>query len=117
MTKNYPSNLTWEQWEQWELIAEMFPEAKPGGRPRTTTCMYAVVRFDTYCVKDVHGGHYQEIYHLVLQSMDISEDGAKTVLGFRFVHDKLYEWVRVAASRNQVYRKQPLIANQLKPQP
>ncbi|CDN10957.1 Mobile element protein [Richelia intracellularis] len=36
MTKNYPSNLTWEQWEQWELIPEMFPEAKPGGRPRTT---------------------------------------------------------------------------------
>ena len=39
MTKNYPSNLTWNQWE---LIAELFPEAKPGGRPRTT-CMYAVV--------------------------------------------------------------------------
>ncbi|CDN11641.1 Mobile element protein [Richelia intracellularis] len=41
MTKNYPSNLTWKQWE---LIAEMFPEAKPGGRPRRTTCMYAVVK-------------------------------------------------------------------------
>jgi transposase len=32
MTKEYPSNLTWEQWE---LIRELFPEAKPGGRPRT----------------------------------------------------------------------------------
>ena len=31
--------------------------------------------------------------------MAISEDGAKTVLGFRFVHDKLYQWVRVAASQ------------------
>ena len=45
MTKNYPIYLTWEQWE---LIAEMFPEAKPGGGPRTTTCMYAVVNAILY---------------------------------------------------------------------
>lgn len=32
MTKAYPSNLTWEQWE---LIADLFPTAKSGGRPRT----------------------------------------------------------------------------------
>ena len=30
MTKAYPSNLTWEQWE---LISDLFPEAKTGGRP------------------------------------------------------------------------------------
>ncbi|CDN15731.1 Mobile element protein [Richelia intracellularis] len=39
MTKNYPSYLTWEQWE---LIPQLLPEAKPGSRPRTTTCMYPV---------------------------------------------------------------------------
>ena len=44
MTKNYPSNLTWEQWE---LIPELFPEAKPGGR-RPTTCMYPVVNAILY---------------------------------------------------------------------
>ncbi|CDN14126.1 Mobile element protein [Richelia intracellularis] len=38
MTKNSPSNLTWEQWE---LIAELFTEEKPSGRPGTT-CMYVV---------------------------------------------------------------------------
>ena len=96
MTKNYPSNL---MWEQWELIPLLFPEPKPGGRPRTT-CMYAVVtRFYTYCVKDQHGGHYQEIYHLGLQSMAISEDGAKPVLGFRFMTNYIYQWIRVGASR------------------
>ncbi|NRB08209.1 MAG: transposase [Richelia sp.] len=44
MTKNYPSKLTWEQWE----LIPLFPEAKPGGRSRTTTCMYAVVNAILY---------------------------------------------------------------------
>ncbi|WP_442940533.1 transposase [Nostoc sp.] len=39
MTKAYPSNLTWEQWV---LIAEEFPSAKLGGRPRNVA-IYAVV--------------------------------------------------------------------------
>ena len=39
MTKAYPSNLTWEQWE---LIAHLFPEAKPGGRPRSVS-IYAII--------------------------------------------------------------------------
>ncbi|NRB06967.1 MAG: transposase [Richelia sp.] len=47
MTKNYPSNLTWEQWE---FIAQLFPEAKPGGRPRTTTFIYAVRNAILYVV-------------------------------------------------------------------
>ncbi|CDN12123.1 Mobile element protein [Richelia intracellularis] len=38
MTKNFPSNLTWEHWE---LIPELFPEPKPGVHP-PTTCMYPV---------------------------------------------------------------------------
>ena len=45
MTKNYPSNLTWEQWE---LIPQLLPEAKPGGRPRTTRCIYPVVKVILY---------------------------------------------------------------------
>ncbi|CDN17039.1 Mobile element protein [Richelia intracellularis] len=45
MTKNSPSNLTWELWE---LIPELFPEAKRGGRPRRTTCMYPVVNAILY---------------------------------------------------------------------
>jgi putative transposase len=44
MTKAYPSNLTWEQWE---LIADLFPSAKPGGRPRKIA-MYAVVNAILY---------------------------------------------------------------------
>lgn len=44
MTKAYPSNLTWSQWE---LIADLFPLAKPGGRPRTIA-RYAVVNAILY---------------------------------------------------------------------
>lgn len=39
MTKAYPSNLTWEQWE---LIADLFPEAKTGGRPRSLALIAVV---------------------------------------------------------------------------
>ena len=44
MTKTYPNNLTWEQWE---LIANLFPETKPGGRPRKVS-IYAVVNAIMY---------------------------------------------------------------------
>ena len=33
MTKNYPSDLTFQQFK---IIEPFIPEAKPGGRPRTT---------------------------------------------------------------------------------
>ena len=39
MTKEYPSNLTWEQWELMKV--------KPGGRPRTVA-IYALVNAILY---------------------------------------------------------------------
>lgn len=79
MTKAYPSNLTWEQWE---LIAEEFPSAKPGGRPRTTA-MYAVVNAILYVLMpcDVRGELYRVIFQLGQLSTAISGDGAKMVPG------------------------------------
>ena len=44
MTKAYPSNLTWEQWE---LIADLFPVPKPGGRPRSVA-LFTVVNAILY---------------------------------------------------------------------
>jgi transposase len=44
MIKAYPNDLTLEQWE---LIAEMFPAGKSGGRPRTTA-IYAVMNAILY---------------------------------------------------------------------
>ena len=96
MTKNYPSNLTWEEWE---LIPQLFPEAKPGGRPRTTRCMYPVVNAILYvlcqgCTWRALPGDlppWSTVYgYFRRQGTDLT---------WLQVHEKLYEWVRVAASR------------------
>ncbi|MBW4478448.1 MAG: transposase [Tolypothrix brevis GSE-NOS-MK-07-07A] len=52
MSKAYPNDLTWQQWE---LIADLFPEAKSGGRPRTTA-LYGVMNAILYilCQGFVH---------------------------------------------------------------
>lgn len=44
MSKAYRSNLTWEQWE---LISDLFPQAKPGVRPRKLA-LFAVVNAILY---------------------------------------------------------------------
>jgi transposase len=48
MTKAYRSNLTWEQSE---LIADLFPEAKPGGCPRKLA-LFAVVNAILYVLSE-----------------------------------------------------------------
>ena len=95
MTKNYPSKLTWEQWE----LIPLFPEAKPGGRSRTTTCMYPVVNAILYVL----------CQGCTWRALPGDLPPWSTVYGYfrRWgkdrtwlqVHDKLYQWVRVAASR------------------
>ncbi|CDN09834.1 Mobile element protein [Richelia intracellularis] len=109
MTQNYPSNLTWEQWE---LISELFSEAKPGGRPRTTTCMYPVVNGILYLLCQgstwrVLPGDLPPCSTWRVLPGDLPP--CSTVYGYFTrshtdrswlqVHDKLYQWVRVGASR------------------
>lgn len=95
MTKAYPSNLTWEQWE---LIAELFPSAKPGGRPRTIA-MYAVVNAIFYVLSE----------GCTWRGLPGDFPCWSTVYGyFRSwrtdgtwvkIHDQLYRWVRVSDGR------------------
>ena len=95
MTKAYPSNLTWEQWE---LIAELFPEAKTGGRPRTV-CMYAVINAILYvlcqgCTWRALPGDFPAWSTVYGYFRTWRKDGT-----WLKVHDKVYQWVRVAAGR------------------
>src|SRR6476469_4346107 len=95
MTKGYSSNLTWEQWE---LIAHLFPSAKPGGRPRTVA-MYAVINAILYVL----------CQGCTWRALPADFPAWSTVYGYfqRWrkdgtwikVHDKLYQWVRVVAER------------------
>ncbi|MBE9192908.1 IS5 family transposase [Gloeocapsopsis crepidinum LEGE 06123] len=95
MTKAYRSNLTWEQWE---LIAELFPKAKPGGRPRKLA-IYTVVNAILYvlcegCTWRALPGDFpawSTVYGYVWRW---SKDGT-----WLKIHDKLYQWTRVAAGR------------------
>ena len=95
MTKAYPSNLTWEQWE---LIADLFPKAKPGGRPRQVS-MYAVINAILYvlcsgCTWRALPGDLPPWSTVYGYFRKWSLDGT-----WLKVHDQLYQWVRVAAGR------------------
>lgn len=95
MTKEYRSNLTWEQWE---LISDLFPEAKTSGRPRNTA-MYAVVNAIFYvlcegCTWRGLPGDFPPWQTVYGYFRTWRLDGTWVL-----VHDKLYQWVRVAAGR------------------
>jgi len=95
MIKAYPSNLTWEQWE---LIAELFPKAKTGGRPRTV-CIYSVINAILYVL----------CQGCTWRALPVDFPDWSTVYGYfrgwrqdgtwLMVHDQLYQWARVAAER------------------
>jgi transposase len=95
MTKAYPNDLTAEQWE---LIAEMFPAAKTGGRPRTTA-IYAVINAILYvlcqgCTWRALPGDFPPWSTVYGYFRRWQKDGT-----WLKIHDKLYQWVRVAAGR------------------
>lgn len=113
MTKAYPNDLTWEQWA---LIADLFPEAKTGGRPRTVA-MYAVMNAILYvnsqgCTWRALPGDFPAWSTVYGYFRAWRQDGT-----WLKVHDKLYQWVRVAAGREQApIRSSSSFANQLKQQ-
>ena len=95
MTKTYPNNLTWEQWE---LIADLFPKAKSGGRPRNVS-IYSVVNAILYVL----------CQGCTWRALPRDFPAWQTVYGYfrkwqkddtwLMIHDKLYQWVRVSADR------------------
>lgn len=96
MSKVYPSNLTWEQWK---LIATDFPSAKTGGRPRKVA-IYAVVNAILYvlcegCTWRGLPGDFPAWQTVYGYFRSWNRDGTWLKL-----HDKLYQWTRVAAERD-----------------
>ena len=95
MTFAYPSNLTWEQWQ---LIEDLFPGAKPGGRPRTVA-IYAVVNAILYvlcqgCTWRALPGDFPAWSTVYGYLRKWRTDGT-----WLSIHDKLYQWARVGAGR------------------
>ncbi|MEP0879288.1 transposase [Funiculus sociatus GB2-M2] len=95
MTKAYPSNLTWEQWE---LIADLFPPAKPGGRKRSVSLL-AVVNAILYvlcqgCTWRALLGDFPASSTVYGYFWRWSQDGT-----WLKIQDQLYQWVRAAPGR------------------
>jgi putative transposase len=85
-------------WSQWELIAGEFPSEKLSGRPRTVA-LFVVVNAIFYLLcegctwRGLPGDFppWQTVYGYFWRW---SKDGT-----WLKIHDKLYQWVRVAAGR------------------
>ena len=95
MNPSYPSNLTNEQWE---LLSELIPAAKPGGRKRSVE-MQAVINAIFYilcagCAWRLLPHDFpkwQSVYHYFRQWRI---DGT-----WQKIHERLREWVRVSQNR------------------
>ena len=113
MSKAYRSNLTWSQWE---LISDLFPEEKPGGRPRKLG-LFTVVNAILYvlsqgCTWPGLPGDFPAWSTVYGDFWRWGKDGT-----WLKVHDQLYQWVRVDALREPSPTGTPqLIANQWKQQ-
>lgn len=95
MSKAYRSNLTWSQWE---LISDLFPEEKPGGRPWKLV-LFTVVNAILYvlcegCTWRGLPGDFPAWSTVYGYFWRWGKDGT-----WLKVHDQLYQWVRVDALR------------------
>lgn len=95
MTLSYPTDLTDEQWD---LICELLPSAKPGGRQRTTD-LRAVVNAIFYIV--VAGCAWRMLPHEYPKWKTVYHYFRQWRINGTWVqvHERLASWVRVDADR------------------
>ena len=107
MSKAYPSNLTLAQFE---LLNEIIPEAKPGGRPRAVD-MWSVLNAIFYLLcegcrwRSLPGDFppWQTVYTYFRKWR---KDGTWVK-----IHDSLREWVRIEQERHK-YPSEAIIDSQ-----
>ena len=97
MPKAYPSNLTQAQYE---LLSDMIPEAKPGGRPRSVemwdvfnAIFYVLVEGVQWRALPGDFPVWQTVYSYFRQWR---QDGA-----WLQIHDRLREWTRIEQERHR----------------
>lgn len=95
MSKAYPSNLTQAQYE---LLSDLIPEAKPGGRPRSVE-MWEILNAIFYVL--VEGvrwralpGDFPAWQTVYTYFRNWRKDGT-----WLLIHDRLREWSRIEADR------------------
>lgn len=96
MSKAYPSNLTPEQYD---LLSDLIPEAKPGGRPRTVQMIEVLNAILYVLVEGVRWralpGDFPTWQTVYTYFRNWRKDGTWIA-----IHDRLREWVRVEQGRH-----------------
>lgn len=97
MSKAYPSNLTRDQYE---LLGDLIPEPKPGGRPRTVE-MWAVLNAIFYLL--VEGVRWRALPgdFPAWQTVYTYFRNWRTDGTWLKIHDHLREWTRIEGQRQQ----------------
>jgi transposase len=97
MSKAYPSNLTREQFE---LLSEIIPESKPGGRPREVD-MWSVLNAIFYLLCE--GGRWRSLpgdfpawqtVYTYFRQWRLDGTWLK-------IHDSLTDWTRIEQERHK----------------
>jgi transposase len=107
MTKSYPSDLTQAQFE---LISDLIPEPKPGGRPRTVD-MWAVLNAIFYllcegCQWRALPGNFPAWSTVYTYFRNWRVDGT-----WIKIHDSLREWSRIEQERHK-YPSEAIVDSQ-----
>jgi transposase len=96
MSKDYPSNLTRDQYD---LLSDLLPEAKPGGRPREVdlreilnAMMYLLVEGCRWRALPGDFPPWQTVYTYF---RNWRKDGTWII-----IHDHLHEWTRIEQDRH-----------------
>ncbi len=96
MTKAYPSNLTRSQYE---LLSDLLPAAKPGGRPRSVdlwqvlnAILYVLVEGCRWRSLPADFPAWQTVYTYF---RNWRKDGT-----WIRIHDQLYQWTRIEQHRH-----------------
>lgn len=96
MSKAYPSNLTLDQYE---MLSDLIPEPKPGGRPRTVDTWEVLNAIFYILVEGVRwralAGDFPPWQTVYTYFRNWRKDGSWVKL-----HDSLRDWVRIDAGRN-----------------
>jgi transposase len=97
MSKAYPSNLTLAQYE---LISDLIPEAKPGGRPREVDMWFVLNAIFYILVEGVRWrampGDFPPWQTVYTYFRNWRKDGT-----WLRIHDRMREWTRIELQRHR----------------
>jgi len=104
MSKDYPSNLARDHYE---ILSDLLPEAKPGGRPRSVdlweilnAILYLLVEGVQWRALPGDLPPWPTVYTYLSPSGRLRQRNWRKDGTWIAIHDHLREWVRIAQDRH-----------------